>query len=163
MNAYFSPCNQYRYRLERAGAGEGTTAVIMINPSWATADWNDPTINKVIGFGQRYGWGNIVVGNLFGYRSENVRQLEGHPDPVGPENDAHLAQIIEGADRVIFAWGSSSKFPRGHEGRWKAVQEAVLKAGKQPLCLGAPLIDGHPPHPGRISYAEAPRPWTGPK
>ena len=43
-HASFSPCRQWRYTLERRFAfGEGIINFIMLNPSTADEDHNDPT------------------------------------------------------------------------------------------------------------------------
>ena len=41
-------------------------------------------------FGRRHGYGRILVGNIFAYRSKDIRKLKDVVDPVGPENDANL-------------------------------------------------------------------------
>lgn len=163
MTAIISPCGTYRYRLERDGRGEGTTAVIMVNPSTADAEMDDQTIRKLRGFGDRYGWGKIVVGNLFALRATDVRELGHHPDPVGPDNDHHLRTIIGEARQVIVAWGPLAKQPREWRWRWTKVTNIAGSPGIPLLSLGEPCNCGHPRHPSRVGYENAPQVWKHPR
>src|SRR3712207_1728549 len=72
--AVISPCGLYRYRLERTSSPHNAnTVIIMVNPSTADAETGDATIRKLKGFGARRGWTNLIVGNLFAYRTKDVR------------------------------------------------------------------------------------------
>lgn len=160
MGAIISDCGKYRYRLERPG-GEGLpTAVIMVNPSTADAEADDATIRKLRGFGERNGWGKLIVGNLFAYRATDVRVLGKVADPVGPENDGHLAEIFMEAGRVVFAWGPLSKQPKYHRARWRKVAEIAARLGHEPFSIGAPAKCGHPKHPLMLAYSEPILPWS---
>jgi hypothetical protein len=117
-------------------------------------------ISTLRGFGRVNGWGKLIVGNLFAYRAIDVRKLTTIPDPVGPHNDFHLDKIIAEANQVVYAWGALSKQPKNLKHRWLALHELVLKVGHTPLCLGAPLKDGHPHHPQHLSQNCGVRPWN---
>lgn len=164
-SAIISPCGKYRYRLERRwpeGAElYGQTTVIMVNPSTADAENNDATIRKLLGFGGGR-WANIVVGNLFAYRATDVRELAQVPDPIGPENDEHLRQMIGEAFRLIFAWGPTTKLPKRIRDRWKDIYIMADQQGKVPLSIGAPAKDGHPCHPLMLPYSRELQPWSPP-
>lgn len=162
MTAIISPCGKYRYRLERDGPGEGATAIIMVNPSTADALNDDATIRKLRGFGERHGWGRLIVGNLFAWRATDVRDLVRVSDPVGPENDAHLTDIMLSADRLIVAWGPIAKQPRYHRGRWRRFMELVRLARATPLCIGEPAKCGHPKHPLMLGYDSPILEWKPP-
>ena len=163
MSAIISSCGQYRYRLERDGPGEGSTAIIMVNPSTADAEKDDATIRKLRGFGQRNGWGKLIVGNLFAYRATDVRELGKCSDPIGPDNAAHLAKIMVDCDRIIYAWGPLGKQPKHLRSTWRHVDYAVRsRALKQPHSIGVPAKDGHPRHPLMLAYAEPILPWLAP-
>jgi hypothetical protein len=64
--AVLSDCGQYRYRLWRVWDDCLPLMVfVMQNPSTATADADDPTIRKCIGFAKRHGYGGVSVRNVF--------------------------------------------------------------------------------------------------
>lgn len=166
MSAVISPCGLYRYRLERSWDvpgtdGYGQTTVIMVNPSTADATANDATIRKLLGFGGGR-WANIVVGNLFAYRSTDVKALASAADPIGPENDEHLRKMIGEAFRLIFAWGPTSKLPKHLRNRWRIVDDMARSLGKEPLSIGPTAKDGHPCHPLMLPYSHKLQPWSRP-
>ncbi len=163
-SAIISPCGKYRYRLERNTCHYGgATGVIMVNPSTADAEQDDPTIRKLKGFGERNGWGRIIVGNLFAYRATDVRELGKIADPVGPANDDELAMIALTVDRVVFAWGPLVKQPKYHRARWRAVNDLFRRNGHAPLCIGEPAKCGHPRHPLMLAYDSPIREWSAPR
>lgn len=162
MSAIISDCGKYRYRLERPSGGSGCTAILMVNPSTADASADDATIRKLRGFGERFDWGRIVVGNLFAYRATDVRELGRCADPVGPDNDYHLRGIIADADRLIVAWGPLGKQPKYRRGRWRQVAAIWQSFGKTPLSIGPTAKDGHPCHPLMLAYTSALTPWSAP-
>lgn len=163
MTAVISACGQYRYRLERhaIGAGAGAVAWIMINPSTADAAEDDATIRRVIGFSQRLGYGWLIVGNVFAFRSTDVKGLGGTADPVGPENEDHLRRIMSEAQTVIVAWGPLAKFPREHRSRWRRVTRIADELGVPLHCLGI-AKDGHPRHPLMLPYTQPLERWSAP-
>ena len=141
--------------------GTGTTAVIMVNPSTADAEADDATIRKLRGFGLHYAWGRIIVGNLYAYRATDVRELSAIDDPIGPENDEHLATIFDEADQIIVAWGPIGKQPRAwREARVRRVLDII--GDRETWSLGEPAKDGHPRHPLMLSYANVPCRWSSP-
>ena len=152
MTAIISDDGLYRYWLERETRGEGATGVIMVNPSTADATLDDATIRKLRGFGSRYGWGRVIVGNLFAYRATDVRELGRVADPVGPDNDYWLSQIFDTVDRVICAWGPVAKQPKALRGRYERVLGMCAQAGLETFSIGKPCKDGHPAHPLMLPY-----------
>lgn len=159
MSAIISDCGQYRYRLERDGPGTGQTTVIMVNPSTADAEQDDATIRKLKGFGARHGWGRIVVGNLFAYRSTDVKALATCADPVGPLNDEHLLDMLASANQVVFAWGPASKLPKRLRARWRTVWNMADEIAGRAFSIGKPAKDGHPCHPLMLPYGLELQPW----
>ena len=162
MSAVLSPCGQYRYRLERdIGMFGPVAAVIMVNPSTADAEVDDPTIRRVIGFGKRLGWSRVIVGNVFAYRATNIRDLATARDPVGQDNTKHLHSIFNEVDLAVVAWGPLSKLPPSLRSEWRSVYEIAVASGIQPQCLGK-AKDGHPRHPLMLSYHSELADWHAP-
>lgn len=159
--AVYSRCQRYRYRLERILGPGPAMGIVMINPSLATEALDDPTIDRVQALCQRFGFGRAIIGNLFAWRTSDVAELARVDDPVGPENDAHLASLAQDADMIVVAWGASAKLPRRHAGRWRDVAVLLGASGKPLHCL-THLKDGHPRHP-QILIHQTPLPlWQPP-
>lgn len=148
--AEISACGLYRYRLWRDWTAGRRLRFFMLNPSTAGATDDDPTIRKCIGFARRLSWGGIDVINLFALRSTDPKALPFHPNPIGPDNDAAIAESLSGAGLVICAWGNlpSKEF----RPRVAAVLEKLARHSDQVLCLGR-TRDGAPRHPARLAYA----------
>lgn len=104
--AVLSTCGTYRYRLWRQwDRTKPLLGWVMLNPSTADAQTDDPTIRRCKGFAQDWGFGGIVVRNLFALRSTEPAALDIHPQPIGPGNDAELARCIE-QPVTVMAWGA---------------------------------------------------------
>lgn len=153
MSAIFSPCGDYRLRLERVVDMHSpvTAALIGVNPSTANADTDDATIRKDMGFARRHGWGRIIKGNKFAYRATDVRRLRDIADPIGPGCDDELRQIMSDADVVIACWGPLSKLPRHLRARWRDVVQMAGEADKPLMCFGT-AKDGQPRHTLMLAY-----------
>lgn len=157
--AVISDCGAYRYRLER-GVGR-SMSIIMVNPSTADAENDDPTIRKVLGFAARLHCDRIIVGNKFAFRATDVNALRSAGDPVGPDNDKHVEQILRDGDLHIVAWGSLSKLPEALRSQWKSVVRIADRVGVRLHCIGY-NADGSPRHPLMTSYNTSMSPWTVP-
>lgn len=171
MSAIISPCGRYRYRLDRDLEQIGpSVAFVMVNPSTADATTDDATIRKCIGFAKKLSAGELIVVNLFAYRATDVRDLRSTADPVGPDNDANIREVLWTADEIIVAWGALNKLPEVLRSRWKEVvkifDERHHDTGERrpvPLrCIGV-CADGHPRHPLMVGYSSEiidwPVPW----
>ena len=68
-NAELSACGKYRYRLSRIWDDKKPLVLfIMLNPSTADAEQDDPTIRRCIAFAKNWGYGGFMAGNLFAFR-----------------------------------------------------------------------------------------------
>ena len=158
----FSECGLYRYLLEHDFGGSGPViSVGMVNPSKADGQLNDQTMTKVDGFAMRMGASKVIVWNKYALINKDVKALRSAADPIGSENDAHIAQAINGADIHIVAWGPLSKLPKPLRIRWRSVVDVLTEAGAKPMCWGTAL-DGHPRHPLMLAYATPLIPWSAP-
>jgi hypothetical protein len=160
--AIISACQRYRYRLERdLGSSGRIAAVIMVNPSTADAETDDHSIRKCLGFANRLGISKLVVGNKFAFRATDIKKLPDVSDPVGPENDFHLEQILREADLHIVAWGRLAKLPRSLRHRWREVVQIANRVGCPLFCLGTNQ-DGHPTHPLMLKFETPLIDWRTP-
>src|SRR4051812_5648202 len=102
--ATISDCGTYRYRLGRSWEPSmPRLGFVMLNPSVASADIDDPTIRRCIGFAQRLGFGSIDVGNLFAYRATKPKDLKEAGFPEGPDNNDHLRAIALECQTIVCA------------------------------------------------------------
>ncbi len=144
MSAIISACGQYRYQLTRAPQQSyptsGTALFIMLNPSTADASLDDPTIRRCRGFAKSWDCNGIVVANLYALRATNPGELWKHADPVGEENDWHLAALIREHETIVCAWGANAKPDRVDTLR------KMFHRMSRPMCLGTTNA-GAPRHP----------------
>lgn len=155
-SAVISECGAYRYRLERQWDGDKPkVAFLMLNPSTADAIQDDPTIRRCIGFAKSWGFGGVIVGNLFALRSTDPKALYNHPDPIGPDNDQHILAIAKSSRKIVCAWGAhGSLHNRGRE-----VAERLEFFDLVPLKVTA---DGQPGHPLYLAADIQPRSYFAP-
>lgn len=138
--AVLSDDRKYRYKLWRTfNVAKPTLAFIMLNPSTADETEDDPTIRRCIGYAREWGYGKLVVGNLFAVRETDPANLYDYFDPVGPENGEYLKEICTEADEVVAAWGTNGEI--GNRG-----DHVVSDLGTELKALGT-TKDGHPVHP----------------
>lgn len=100
----------YRYGLWRKWDDRPKVMFIGLNPSTADEVEDDPTIRRCIGFANSWGYGGIVVANLFGFRATDPTALQKATDPIGPENDEWLYRLADEAALVVGAWGNGGLF-----------------------------------------------------
>ncbi|NYS25981.1 DUF1643 domain-containing protein [Rhodobacteraceae bacterium 2376] len=155
-SAIYSPCEQYRYALTRIWDSAGDKVLfVMLNPSTATEVQNDPTVERCERRARTLGFGAFRVCNIFAFRATDPKVMRTAPDPIGPDNDAAIAEGAAWADRIICAWGTHGAFlQRG------AAVERLLRATAQPLFHLGLSKHGHPKHPLYIGYAQQPRHWA---
>lgn len=160
--AVYSSCERYRYTLTRdwgGGAGPlGARALfVMLNPSTATEMQNDPTVERCERRARALGFGAFRVCNIFAWRETDPAAMRRAAEPVGPANDAAIAESCGWADFILCAWGTHG----AHMARGPAVEGLMRATGHDLHCLGL-TKDGHPKHPLYIGYAEVPRIWASP-
>lgn len=137
--ALLSPSGLYRYRLWRRWSPEPAVLWIMLNPSTADAKTDDATIRRCMAYAQTWGFGAILVGNVFPYRATNPRELlDADRDGVG--NWLHIREMSAEAALIVCAWGSNPLcgYARGN---------VVNNVHERPVrCLGL-SPSGAPFHP----------------
>jgi len=152
--ALFSACRTWRYTLVREwDGGSGTVLWLMLNPSTADAVRVDPTVRRAVTFAMRWGKARALIGNVFALRATSPEHLYSHTDPVGPDNDAHLAAMAAQADLIVLAWGNHAL----HGGRCRRIAELMLPHAAKCVLL-ATTKSGMPGHPLYIAGDTQPKP-----
>src|SRR5207247_8521841 len=101
----FDVSGRYRYSLWRAwSAYHPRIAFVLLNPSTADEQRNDPTIRRCMGFARAWNVGSMVVVNLFAYRATDYRELLKIDDPVGEGNNYYLIQAVERCWSGVVGW-----------------------------------------------------------
>lgn len=147
-HAILDAARVYRYTLERTWDRKKERVLfIMLNPSRADETSDDATVQRCKAFANDWGYGGLVVGNLFALIATNPRKLVAHSDPVGPENDSHLLRLGKDCSLVVVAWGNAGKAVPLFQERQQFAK--TLFQGRM-QCLGENK-DGTPKHPGRLA------------
>jgi hypothetical protein len=124
---------------------------VMLNPSTADANTNDPTVAKDIRLARAWGFGGLDVVNMFAWRATDPAELLNVPDPVGPNNAATIIANASGRT-VVCAWGRID--PRLYERHAAHVERVIntlvgltaVAPDTQLRALGY-TKDGSPRHP----------------
>jgi hypothetical protein len=103
-SAIFSPCRTWRYELRRTWEPARPAAMFVgLNPFTADELDDDNTIRRRMTYARDWGYGGLIMTNLFALPATKPRAMKAHPSPVGPENDAHLQFLATEAGIVIGA------------------------------------------------------------
>lgn len=165
-HATLSACGTYRYWLERSwaecgdkrpGGGhyeKGFLNFVMLNPSVADAERDDPTIRKCIGFAQRWGYIGIHVVNLFAFRATNPAVLKTAKDPIGPDNHEFIRASVLSADLTVVAWGKMGSWMNRAVDVYRGLLDESLTVALRTNG------DGSPEHPLYVPYDVQPVKWA---
>ena len=150
--AKFSPDRIHRYSLWRNWErSKGVAMFIGLNPSTADEIKNDPTVTRCINYAKQWGYGGMIMSNIFAYRATDPKVMKTAKDPIGPDTDQWLFKSAEISDLIVAAWGNHG----GFMDRGKNVFQ--LFKGIDLHCL-AMNKTGHPKHPLYCSSALKPEP-----
>ena len=145
-SSVLSDCEKYRYSLTRVwDDNKPRVLFIMLNPSTADAEKDDPTIRRCMGFAKDWGYGGIYVVNLFALRATNPKDLLKAPFVVGVENEKWFRRMSALAHLVVCAWGNGAivdKLQKRLDHTWKP-----LSWVSKPLHYIELSNDGTPKHP----------------
>lgn len=123
-------------------SARGVCLFIGLNPSTADFEHDDPTVRRMRGFAERWGFGSLVVCNIFSLRSTDPRLLMVDPNVVTDTNDWVIRVAAGFADRIICAWGVHGRLYR----RGPTVADILRALGCTAYCLGF-THEGDPRHP----------------
>lgn len=139
--AHFDASRRYRYRLDRVwDRKRPRVTFILLNPSTADESVDDPTLRRCVGLARSWGFGGLIIVNLFAWRARNPAALRVVRDPIGPRNDSYIRSAVKQSDCVVAGWGVGGDF-RGRESDVRAM------IGEVPLHRLGLTRNGQPRHP----------------
>lgn len=147
LNATFSPDRKYRYNLKRdLGPDTRPCLFIMLNPSTADEVNDDPTIRRCINFAKTWGYGKLIVCNLFAIRATKPDVILKTNNPTGPGNDAAIQgaiqYVVDNNGIVVCAWGAFGEYK--NQGA-RVLQ--MIKNANAPAFFLAKTKTNQPSHP----------------
>ena len=151
-SADVSECGRYRWWLRRSwGQGHRVVTFVMLNPSTADHEIDDPTIRRSIRFAQDWGFDVLSVRNLFALRATNPQELLTANCPTGGSRGDRELALAATAQLVVAAWGAFVPFDREREA-------LSLLRNCQLHHLGL-TKHGRPRHPLYVPASTQPTEW----
>jgi hypothetical protein len=139
--AVFSKCRRWRYLLWRQWDPSKPVAnFLMLNPSTADEVKLDPSCTRARNYAERWGYGSLIVTNVFGWRATDPDDMKAARDPVGRGNDAAILRAAREAEIVVCAWGNHGL----HRDRSARVRELLSGVELHALRVNGA---GEPAHP----------------
>ena len=141
--ATFSSCQRWRYLLWRRWDEEKPAAnFLMLNPSTADEHQLDPSCSRARDFAERWGYGALIVTNLFAWRATDPRAMKRAAEPVGRSNNQAILRAARQSAIVVCAWGNHG----AHLDRAATVVANLRGAGLRLSALRV-TAQGQPSHP----------------
>ena len=141
--AQFSRCRRWRYLLwRRWDEAKPVANFLMLNPSTADELKLDPSCTRARNYAERWGYGGLIVTNIFAWRATLPSDLKLAKNPIGRPNDAAILRAAREAKLVVCAWGTHGE----HMGRGAEVVRMLATHGVQLHSLRN-TAGGHPAHP----------------
>lgn len=160
----------YRRWLKRKWGAGPLVGWAMLNPSNADAMHDDPTLWRIMGFSFRWGYGGLVVGNLYPFITANpatmLRWRAGFAEsPAAREafvrNRYDCAEAFRDCPLLMAAWGNGARQDDVNE--WMGAVSSEIGRELSWHCLGR-NADGSPKHPlargaRRVPDSQRPMQW----
>lgn len=111
---------EYRYWLTRIWDEDLPRMMwVLLNPSIADSNDDDPTAKKCMGFAKGLGYGSIEIVNLFAYIAtdpdnlKDVIEKQGKSVAIGPKTDEYIKAAAKRCNLIVLGWGNNAdKFKR---------------------------------------------------
>jgi hypothetical protein len=148
----------YRYQLHHRWADVGpTVGWLMLNPSVANAERDDPTVRRVVGFSKAWGFAGAMIWNLDAFVATDPDDLQrarsDGVDVFGPRN-ADYIRTAAAAPLLVCAWGR-----RARADNVDAVNRELVACNANRWVFGWTAQGHQPRHPLRL-HGETPlKPW----
>jgi hypothetical protein len=154
--AEFSRCRRWRYLLwRRWDEAKPAANFLMLNPSTADEVKLDPSCTRARVYAERWGFGALIVTNIFGWRATDPEAMKSVRDPVGRGNDAAILRAAREAAIVVCAWGNHGL----HLERSSKVLEFLKSNSVELSFLRINKATGQPAHPLYLPGALEPVRW----
>lgn len=151
-SAVLSRDGRYRYALRRVWDENARTVLFVgLNPSTADHLVDDPTIRRCMAFAHGWGFGQLLVANLFAFRTSSPTRLRAARDPIGADNDRWIGRLTRDAHLTVVAWGN--------HGGFLDRDADVLQLLGAPHCLTVNK-SGQPKHPLYVQASAQLRPFA---
>ena len=115
-HAIISKDEKYRYKLTRTwDEDKGKVLFIMLNPSTANHIENDLTTIRCMNFAKKWGYGGIMIGNIYPFRAKRPKHLRKWLKTQNQRanfyyiNISHVKEMADQADIIVCAWGCNYK------------------------------------------------------
>ncbi|MDB5582814.1 MAG: hypothetical protein JWR80_7990 [Bradyrhizobium sp.] len=117
--------------------------VCMLNPSRADGEVEDPTLLTLIHFARLWGYGGLLIVNLYSYRASKPAEMFAMgAAAIGEESLLYVIRAVlyarDNGGRLLVAWGN--------EGQERAPVFIEHTRGVELVCLGT-TQSGAPKHP----------------
>jgi hypothetical protein len=154
--AEFSRCRRWRYLLwRRWDEAKPAANFLMLNPSTADEVKLDPSCTRARVYAERWGFGALIVTNIFGWRATDPEEMKSVRDPVGRGNDAAILRAAREAAIVVCAWGNHGS----HLERSSKVLEFLKSNAVELSFLRIDKTTGQPAHPLYLPGTLEPARW----
>jgi len=154
----FSRCGNYRWRLERKINQSDTELVFIgLNPSIASSKVDDNTIVRLHHLSDYWGYGKLIVVNLFAQVSSKASTLKDFDNPIGNRNNFYLLRELSFWSKnlkidLCVGWGANGSFMNRDSYVLKKMKSFYtsrfhnIQKANPPFMLGLNK-DGSPKHP----------------
>jgi len=146
-------------RTTHASLTDPPLVVVAMNPSYATEDTSDKTVNRIIEASVEHGYPGWIMLNLYPKRAPSPSDLKPFDPALSAANCAAIERVIAafGISEVLGAWGNPNRVIR--HGKADALA-ALTRLGVRVFYLDDLTLANEPRHPsprtGRL-------PMAGPK
>ena len=111
-SAILSENRKHRYLLSRIWNQKNEKILfIMLNPSSADENIDDPTTKKVISYSKKWGYGGLHICNLYTYRTTSPKILFDIPKNKRGSNKNEIKKYAKKSSKVVYAWGHKEIIP----------------------------------------------------
>jgi hypothetical protein len=147
-SSVFSADRRYRYRLTRRWGPGPELMLVSLHPGISREHYDDPDAGRDKAVARAFGYDAYAKLNLFAARVHDAQALGGVDDPVGVDNDAHLAAAAAEHDVIVLDWGDHAAISRARAVTSRLWRVARDSGGAIAVLDWTP--SGQPYHPLRV-------------